>query len=281
MPEATPSEDVTAASGQQAAMGTKEPPVAAQEAVVAKGAGEAAKSALALVYDRDGNLAGVTESASIVQRVAKADDGEKKAMQAVFDQDGDLIGIVDPDAIQPVTGAGGPSPSDADGDGTDAAMPAADDTDMTPQPPADTGTPADMPADDNVTKQDGTLNLTQDVLKSIISDTVTVALGAREPAEDIAKQADVAGLRAKVDALLADVEVLKEQPAVPKVFVNGQVPPARQLRGQDEGAVPQVDVAKALDLKHEMYTADPVKAKQIHDDLSQMARDQLAAIHRR
>ena len=38
-------------------------------------------------------------------------------MQAVFDQDGDLIGIVDPDAIQPVTGAGG-KPAD-DGDGMD------------------------------------------------------------------------------------------------------------------------------------------------------------------
>ena len=75
---------------------------------------------------------------------------------------------------------------------------------------------------------------------------------------------------------------MEEQPAAPKVFTNGAVPPAHQMRGQDQGTAPgQVDVAKALDLKHEMYTADPVRGKQIHDDLNQMARDQLAAIHRR
>ena len=203
-------------------------------------------------------------------------------MQAVFDQDGDLIGIVDPDAIQPVTGAGGPSPSDMDGDGTDAAAPASDDTDMTPMPAADTGTPADMPADDNVTKQ---TVLTQDVLKSIAQDAARTALEAQGAthAEVVAKMAaDNAGLAEELAVVKARLETVENTPAQPKVFTNGQVPPQHMLRGQDQGTAPgQVDVAKALDLKHEMYTADPKRGKQIHDDLNQMARDQLAAIHRR
>ena len=75
---------------------------------------------------------------------------------------------------------------------------------------------------------------------------------------------------------------MEEQPAQPKVFTNGQLPPQHQMRGQNEGTAPgQVDVAKALDLKHQLYVADPAKGKQIHDDLQQMAIDQLAAIHRR
>jgi hypothetical protein len=220
------------------------------------------KSALTLVFDRQRSLVGVTDSAAIVQSVTKA-DGEKKAMQAVFDQDGDLIGIVDPDAIQPVTGAGG-SASPGDSDATADAAPAADDTSMDPQPPADAGTPAGAVDDDTVTKQDqNTLMLTQDVLKSIMTDAITVALGAREPAQDIAKQGDVAGLAQKVEALLADVEVLKEQPAVPKVFTNGAVPPAHQLRGQDQGAAARaVDVTKAAELKEQFLSSSSTAPQQ-------------------
>ena len=241
------------------------------------------KSALALVFDQGRNLVGVTDPGAIVTQVAKADDGEKKPMQAVFDQDGDLIGIVDPDAIQPVTGAGGKAPAD-DSDGMDdgAAAPPADDSDMTPQAPADTGTPADMPADDNVTKQ---VALTQDVLKSIAEDAARTALEAQGAAhaEVVAKMAaGNAGLAEELEVVKARLETVENTPAQPRVFTNGAVPPAHQMRGQDEGAAPgQVDVAKALDLKHEMYTADPARAKQIHDDLNQMARDQLADIHRR
>ena len=129
MPKPALSEDATAASGQEPAMGTAEPPLAAQDATVTKAAEEPAEAA--------------------AEPVAKA-DGEKTPMQAVFDQDGDLIGIVNPDAIQPVTGAGKQPPPRRT-----PMRPAADDGDMTPAPPADAGTPADAVADDGtVTKQD-------------------------------------------------------------------------------------------------------------------------------
>ena len=222
------------------------------------------KAALTLVYGQDRRLVGVANADAIVQQVTKADGDEKKAMQAVFDQDGDLIGIVDPDAIQPVTGAGSKPPAD-DGDGADDGM--ADDGDMTPQPPADTGTPADMPADDNVAK--ATPDQDQDtrtVLKSIVSEALAELLGAQAPPEDVAKQADVAGLDAKVGELVARLETVEKMSAPPGIFTNGAapppgtVPPARpSLRGQDQDAQP-VDVAKARELKREMYTADPGRA---------------------
>ena len=74
---------------------------------------------------------------------------------------------------------------------------------------------------------------------------MAAALGAQAPAEDIAKQADVAGLLEQVETLKARLATVEEQPAAPKVFTNGQVPPAHQMRGQDQGAPAAVDVAKA------------------------------------
>jgi hypothetical protein len=234
------------------------------------------------VFDRSRRFVGLADPAAILQQIAKADDGEKKAMQAVFDQDGDLIGIVDPDAIQPVTGAGGPAPDDS---GDADAAPAADPADMTPAPAAETGTPADAVDPDGVAKQDGTVTLTQDVLKSIAQDAARTALDAQGAAhqEVIAKMAaDKDELAEELKVVKARLETVENMPAAPKVFTNGAVPPAHQLRGQDQGTAPgRVDVAKALDLKHEMYTADPAKAKQIQDDMTQMAIDKLAAIHRR
>ena len=154
---------------------------------------------------------------------------------------------------------------------------------MTPQPPAAAGTPADAMPDDGVAKQDSTAtDMISDALESIIAKAVAAALGAQAPAEDIAKQADVAGLLEQVETLKARLAKVEEQPAQPRVFTNGQLPPQHQMRGQDEGTAPgQVDVAKALDLKHEMYTADPARAKADPRRHEQMARDQLAAIHRR
>lgn len=234
------------------------------------------KSALALVYDRDRSLVGVTDRAAIVQRVAKADgDGEKKAMQAVFDQDGDLIGIVDPDAIQPVTGAGGKPAADEGEMQPGPAAAAADD--MTPQPPADAGTPAD-----EVGKAAGTdvITVKQDVLESIVAKAVAAAVGALAPAQDVAKQADVAGALAKVGALEARIAKVEETPAAPGVFTNGQVPPAaHQLRGQDRGGAQPADVAKARGLKETLYRGTAAEQKTAFEGLQQMAVDQLAAMH--
>ena len=234
------------------------------------------KSALTLIYDRDRTVVGVADSSAIVTSVAKADgDGEKKAMQAVFDQDGDLIGIVDPDAIQPVTGAGAkPAAGDSGDDAT------ADGSDMTPQPPAETGTPADAVTDDGaIAKQDQDTPITLDVLKSTVAELLAVALGAQAPAQDIAKQADVAGLAQKVDALEAELAVVKEQPAAPKVFVNGQVPPAHQMRGQDQGAPQQVDVAKARERKAELYAATGPDQARIAKEMQGDAIAALEALH--
>lgn len=275
-------ETQAAASGPVSAGGTTRPgQPSGQETTPLPGdvpGRQVVKSALTLVFGRDRALIGVTDTAAILQQVAKADDGEKKAMQAVFDQDGDLIGIVDPDAIQPVTGAGGKQPAP---DGTDMAADDPDAADMTPQPPAETGTPADaVPDDDTVTKQDSGPDA-YSVLKSAVAEAVSAVLGAQSPQEGIAKQADVAELSQRLEAALDRIAKVEEQPAGPKVMSNGQVPPARQMRGQDQGAPQQVNVAKAQELKREMYTADPARAKQIQDELNQMAIDGISALHGR
>ena len=65
--------------------------------------------------------------------------------------------------------------------------------------------------------------------------------------------------------------------AAPKVFTNGQVPPASQLRGQDQGAAP-VDVAKAAELRETLYHGSgPEQAKAFHE-MELMAVTKLAQI---
>jgi len=222
------------------------------------------------------------------RQVIKADGEPKTPMMVVYNQAGKLVGIVDPGDITPVANAEADPDDDMDpdGDGTEAAAPADDATDMTPQPPAEAGTPAGAVAGDGMVAKSGEVSATNhlmspDALESIIAKAVAAALDTKAPAEDVAKQADVTGLLEQVETLKARLATVEEQPAAPKVFTNGQLPPAHQMRGQGDGPAQQVDVAKALDLKHEMYTADPKRAKQIHDDMNQMAMDQLAAIHRR
>jgi hypothetical protein len=231
------------------------------------------KAALTLVYDRDRNLAGVTDTASIVRRVAKADgDGEKKAMQAVFDQDGDLIGIVDPDAIQPVTGAGA-KPAD-DGTADDPAAAA----DMTPQPPADAGTPADAVGKAGT---EDVITVTRDVLKSIAQDAARTALEAQGAAyqEVIAKSAaDNGELAEELRVVKERLATVEEHPAAPRVFTNGQVPPA-QLRGQDQGTGTQVDVAKARERKQELYSATAPEQARIAKEMQTEAVAVLEAMH--
>lgn len=240
------------------------------------------KAALALpviVYDRAGRQC-VTSPAAIREPVAKADgEGDGKVtMQAVFDENGNLVGIVDPADITPVAGAGGKG--DGDGDmqpGPAAAAAAADD--MEPQPPAEAGTPAQDVAKTANAAGESTTTITLDVLKSIIGDAVAGQIGALRPAEDVAKSADVAGLSAQVETLKAQLAVVAEQPAMPKVLTNGQVPPAHQLRGQDQGGARMVDVAKAREMKQRMYTADPAEANQIARELNESAIAHLEAIH--
>lgn len=239
------------------------------------------KSALALVYDRDRNLVGVTDATAIVQRVVKADgDGEKKAMQAVFDQDGDLIGIVDPDAIQPVTGAGGKQPTGDDGEAQPGpAAAAADDT--TPQPPADAGTPAEGVAKGGTTD---VITLSRDVLKAVAEEAARTALDAQGAAhaEVVAKMAaDKGELAEELRVVKERLATVEASPAAPKVFTNGQVPPAHQLRGQDQGGAAHVDVAKAQETRRQFLNADPAEQNRLAGEMQQGAIATLAAIHGR
>jgi hypothetical protein len=228
------------------------------------------------VYDGARRLAGLVDPAAIGQ-VAKASDdsdgGSAPALQAVFDENGDLIGVVDPSAIQPVAGAGGKA---ADDGADDAA--AADDSDMTPAPPAETGTPADAVTPDSTVAKSSDTQLFR-VLESTIAKAVAAALDGRTPAEDVAKQADVAGLLQEVETLKARLVTVEEHPAAPKVFTNGQVPPANQLRGQDQGAATQVDVAKARQRKAELAAADGPEQARIAKEMQAQAVDVLAAMH--
>jgi hypothetical protein len=51
------------------------------------------------------------------------------------------------------------------------------------------------------------------------------------------------------------------------------------MRGQDQGAAPLIDVAKAREMKQRMYTADPAEANRIATELNQSAIATLEAIH--
>jgi hypothetical protein len=224
----------------------------------------------------------IRDPAEHFAQVAKADDGGdgKVTMQAVFDEEGNLVGIVDPADITPVSGAGGSSGDDSGGDDGDAAAapaPAADD--MTPQPPADAGTPADAvgkAAQDVIT-------LTSDVAKSIAEQAAKTALEASEAAhaQVVAKMAaDNAGLAEQVEAMKSRLETVENTPAAPRVFTNGQVPPAHTLRGQDQGGA-QIDVAKARETRAAFLRADPAEQNRLANEMQQGAIAVLDALHGR
>ncbi|MFI5880801.1 hypothetical protein [Streptomyces sp. NPDC051554] len=212
--------------------------------------------------------------------VVKAD---KVPQVAVYDQSGNLVGIVDPGDIVMIAQA---EPKDDAPEDPAAPVdePAAAAPDITPAPPADAGTPADVTADDVAKETDPTTTtLPNDVLKSIAQDAATAALTAYSATHEevVAKQAkDLEDMAETVETLKGQVKALEEQPAVPKVFTNGAVPPRDQLRGQDRGAGTAVDVAKGRELKKGLYAAtDATAQKQIADDMQGLAIAKLAEIH--
>lgn len=254
MPQATTSAEATAASGQEPAMGVREPePKPA--------AGNAAAG------------------------MAKA-DGEKTPMVVVYDQKGRLIGIADPADITPVANA------EADADDMDDAAPADDAAppdstsetpDLTPAPSDEAGTPADAVTDDDVTKAHSTSAPdTPDMFTSSLLEMVKSALTdhSATTAAQIATTGDaVLELANVVETLKGQIKVLEEQPAQPKVFTNGAVPP-RDVRGMDHGTVP-VDVTKARELKKTLYRGTPAEQNAAFGEMQQMAVDKLAAIQGR
>lgn len=214
--------------------------------------------------------------------IVKADGEEAKPkMLLVYNAKGEPIGIVDPTDVTEIAGADG-TPDDGDDAGMEPQDgPAAAADDMTPQPPADAGTPAE-----DVAKA-GTQNvitLTADVAKSIAEQAAKTALEASEAAhaEVVAKMAaDNAGLAEQVEAMKSRLETVENTPAAPKVFANGQVPPAHMLRGQDQGGTQPVDVAKARALKETLYRGTAAEQNAAFGEMQQMAVNELAALQRR
>jgi hypothetical protein len=259
MPMPTVSEDVTAASGQEPAMG---------------------------VQQADPKpVAGLP-----VTDVAKA-DGDKPEMVAVFNANGKLVGIVDPAKITMVSGAsadeGNSDDTGSDMDGDDTNAPAAPETtDLTPAPAAEVGTPADaVPDDDAVTKTTHQTDTTlTDMFKSSLLAAVESAFTEHSATQNtvLAKQSEaVLELASMVETLKGRIGTLEEQPAEPRVFTNGAVPP-RDLRGMDRGASTHIDVIKAREQKDRLYKADnATEQNRIAVDMQASAIDALQAIHQR
>lgn len=247
MPQPNPSEDATRPSGQEPAMAAAEP-------------------------------------------MAKA-DGEKE-MVAVYDKNGNLVGICDPEKITRIAGAESDDDSADDGQNDEpaddtAAEAAPETSDLEPAPAGEVGTPADAaPSDDDVTKTDPTTKTdatSDDVLKSSITELVKAMLGdhSTTQTEQLTKQREaVLELVDVVETLKGQVRALEEQPAEPRVFTNGAVPPQHLLRGQDRGA-PAVDVTKAAELKQTLYKGTAREQNQAAIDMQTLAIAQLREIHQR
>lgn len=247
MDKPTLSEDVTAEHGQEPAMGV-------QQADPKPVAGEP------------------------VTDMAKADGG-KTPMVVVYDQKGRLIGIVDPDDVTPVANSEAdaddmPAASDdASGSGDDTATP--ETTDLTPEPPAEAGTPADAaPTDDEtVTKSTNDTTDLSEMFKSSLLAAVNDAMKKHSTSqtEEIAKQRDAVVELVDLFKELQDrVGALEEQPAMPKVLSNGVQP--HDLRGMDRGTA-AIDVTKAQELKKSlMASTDAVEQRDIAKQMQERAR---------
>jgi len=219
--------------------------------------------------------------------VAKADD-VKPQMRAVYDAKGRLVGVVDEADITPIADAA-PEPDDtpaADaGDAQPEAAPA--EADMQPAPAAEVGTPADA-TDDGVAKTTAATsgddsNSTADAIAKSIADVVKQQLEAASAAqqEALAKMAnDLAAATGTIEVLKGQVQALEEQPATPKVFTNGAVPPGTQLRGQDRGAAP-VDPGQVAELRKGLYSPVAAERDKAAIDMNALAIAQLQEIHQR
>lgn len=301
LPQAPAADETVTKEAAVAADQTSTEPAEAAPADVAK-AEDAPAATVTVVTGEPTITLGQAQPAPAAIPVAKADSG---APCVVYDAKGQPMGIVDMTSITAIQGAapamGTMAAGDAkpDGDGAMAdPAPAADDAmapegapcpdpgDMTPQPAAEAGVPAD---EDKVAKAaqvpaDGTITQRMDELASTIVKAITAAFGSQPPAEDVAKQADVVGeLSKQVETLKGRLETVENQPAAPRVFTNGAVPPPGTLRGQDAapaGGQP-VDVAKARELKGVLYNGTAPEQKAAFDEMQQMAVDGLAALYGR
>lgn len=291
MPQPTTAEDATRESGQEPAMGSREVDPKPEAGVPVT---DMTKGSMA------GDMANLDQAkATIAQSLAVAKaDADKKAMVVVYDQKGRLVGICDPDDITPVANAEA-EPDDmsdtSDDDGSDSSDDTSTETtDLTPQPAAEAGTPAnnvpDTGDDDQaVTKTTHHINDTDlsEMLKSSLIPALEEIVKAHSAtqAERIATTGDaVLELVNMVETLKGQVTKLEEQPAQPKVFTQGVGPrPLPQhLRGHDQGGTPmEVDFAKAAELKKKLSSANDAGEQQdAYLQLQDMAIAQLAAMRR-
>lgn len=216
---------------------------------------------------------------AVVTDVEKADGEGKKAMAVVYDQKGRLLGIIDPEDITPVANAEADADDMDDDEPADDGQAAPETTDLTPQPAGEAGTPADAVAnpddDEAVTKTTNETDTTSDITQSSFLELVKSALAehAATQTAQIATAGDaVLELAGMVETLKGQVKALEEQTAEPRVFTNGAVPPRDQLRGQDRGTASQIDLAKARELKAELYRGQDAGAQnQAANALNEMA----------
>lgn len=282
----TPSEDVTAASGQEPAMGSTpaEPKPVAGQAVTDMAKTDATPvekapklASMMPVYNRDGELIGVVDPTEVTQLA----DGKTSAPAATGD-DGDTDGAM----------TGG-----MDADGQMAAVQPADDgttpTDLAPAPADAVGTPADATtADDdgNVTKAATPDVPTTDMLKSSIDALVKAALDERSAEqadlykglEDRNRELEELGqaLATKATDLEKRLAEVENAPAVMAIASNGAVPPAHMLRGQDRGGNPELSGGALL--KAQFRASDDAREqKAIADEMQDKAIAAFAAMQRR
>lgn len=247
------------------------------------------------VAKQEDAVADAPETETIVEPVAKADPAPQVP---IYDRKGNLVGIVDPASIVPVA-------IDEDDDEPEApaeeAMAEPDDvalgaddtpeiTDLTPEPSAEVGIPADAVPDteDSITKTsipdstDPTTDTPSDAESSNTDVTKSPDADSATQEQAIAKQAEtITQLAETVETLKGQIRALEEQPAEPKVFTNGANPSGAQpqLRGQDRGA-PAADVTKARELKKSLYQGpDAAGQNAIHTQLNEMAIAELQNIH--
>jgi hypothetical protein len=205
--------------------------------------------------------------------VVKA-DGEKTPQVAVYNSKGQLVGIVDPESIVPIAGVDTDTAGEPAAEAEPVEPEATETTDTEPAPADQVGTPADAVAD-GVSKE------ADPVLKGIAAAMIKQQLDAYSATQQevIAKQAaDLKGLAETISVLKGQVAALEEQPAAPRAFANGAVPPSSQLRGQDVGA-PAVGVAEAQQMRKGLYAPSAVDRNKAAGDMQALAIAELQRIH--
>lgn len=247
-----------------------------------RGASESIQKVLASLPAPIEDGAAVTKEADVNDTSETVEDVEKAKgdpQVAVYNADGKLVGTVDQADLIPIAAPQAPDGGDeqgaSDDSGTDdASAAAAGGDDLAPQPAADAGTPADAgmatapvadetsPADDVTKGADAGDEQDQEaVLKALVDERVKEALQGYVSAEEHSTVVKA------LEGQIADLSAL----APSRVLTQGALPPAHQMRGQDQGSS-EVEVAKAAELQERLRTTHDVAEREaIQTALNEMA----------